>query len=586
MANSKRIQFFKGTKVEYDRLTKADSTKKPFIENGIYFCTDRKTIMTQGLEFGGFDTTIFDGVVMNLKVKNGVLTYDTVVAGQTVHERTNLTLVTNTDNSINVEHNTDGGVNVSVKVQTVNSGEDGLKLGNNGLYVDLAKTNKKIADETSTRETVIQGMSLASTGGTGKYITTIAQTNGKVTATSADLTATAVNYDKTGDKIIANATDVSAAIKELDVRLANVPGYKVVKLTEEQINTLPDHANVKEAYEVVSVANEDKARLETRTGEVIKIYKDSALESIAYVKDNGKEKGTEGYKEGQFLKYVYTLANGKKETVYVDMSELVDQAEVENGIQAINGKLSVKIDGTGEDFLTVGTDGVKLSGVQTAIDTAKNEVIGGASTGYNTLKGLEDKLKDEAGKIVVLNGDVNTEGSVANAVNKAKDTLQNSINSVQQTANNNATAIQGINTELSKANAIEVKGISDITVTPSTGGSDNHKIFTVSGASLVTKTEYNKLNILAGTGIGVSGDKATGYTISNIASKNDTKVANKYVTSVSQTNGVITVEREQPDAKEIKYTKAKATSSITSTTVQGALEEIDENLQWMDAGNF
>ena len=36
MANSKRIQFFKGTKVEYDRLTKADSTKKSFIENGIY----------------------------------------------------------------------------------------------------------------------------------------------------------------------------------------------------------------------------------------------------------------------------------------------------------------------------------------------------------------------------------------------------------------------------------------------------------------------------------------------------------------------------------------------------------------------
>lgn len=40
----------------------------------------------------------------------------------------------------------------------------------------------------------------------------------------------------------------------------------------------------------MSVANEDKARLETHTGEVIKIYKDSALESIAYVKDNGKER--------------------------------------------------------------------------------------------------------------------------------------------------------------------------------------------------------------------------------------------------------------------------------------------------------
>ena len=572
------VKFYRGPLSKYDQANMLD---------GVFFATDTGTIHVNGTTYGGFNKELMDGVITSVDVEGQKLIIKGLKNG--AEESTEIPLLKAGDNSI-VLGNIQGdagldGSTIKVNVQEIGD-VDGLKLGDHGLYVDLTKTGAKIDKEISDRTTAINSLNATEQGGAGKFIQSVKEDKGIITAVAADLTATAVNYDKTGDKIIANATDVSAAIKELDVRLANVPGYKVVKLTEEQINTLPDHANVKEAYEVVSVANEDKARLETRTGEVIKIYKDSALESIAYVKDNGKEKGTEGYKEGQFLKYVYTLANGKKETVYVDMSELVDQAEVENGIQAINGKLSVKIDGTGEDFLTVGTDGVKLSGVQTAIDTAKNEVIGGASTGYNTLKGLEDKLKDEAGKIVVLNGDVNTEGSVANAVNKAKDTLQNSINSVQQTANNNATAIQGINTELSKANAIEVKGISDITVTPSTGGSDNHKIFTVSGASLVTKTEYNKLNILAGTGIGVSGDKATGYTISNIASKNDTKVANKYVTSVSQTNGVITVEREQPDAKEIKYTKAKATSSITSTTVQGALEEIDENLQWMDAGNF
>ena len=572
------VKFYRGPLSKYDQANMLE---------GVFFATDTGTIHVNGTTYGGFNKELMDGVITSVDVEGQKLIIKGLKNG--AEESTEIPLLKAGDNSI-VLGNIQGdagldGSTIKVNVQEIGD-VDGLKLGDHGLYVDLTKTGAKIDKEISDRTTAINSLNATEQGGAGKFIQSVKEDKGIITAVAADLTATAVNYDKTGDKIIANATDVSAAIKELDVRLANVPGYKVVKLTEEQINTLPDHANVKEAYEVVSVANEDKARLETRTGEVIKIYKDSALESIAYVKDNGKEKGTEGYKEGQFLKYVYTLANGKKETVYVDMSELVDQAEVENGIQAINGKLSVKIDGTGEDFLTVGTDGVKLSGVQTAIDTAKNEVIGGASTGYNTLKGLEDKLKDEAGKIVVLNGDVNTEGSVANAVNKAKDTLQNSINSVQQTANNNATAIQGINTELSKANAIEVKGISDITVTPSTGGSDNHKIFTVSGASLVTKTEYNKLNILAGTGIGVSGDKATGYTISNIASKNDTKVANKYVTSVSQTNGVITVEREQPDAKEIKYTKAKATSSITSTTVQGALEEIDENLQWMDAGNF
>ena len=495
MASSKRIQFFKGTKVKYDELIN-DRNKESIIKNGIYFCTDRKTIMTDGLEYGGFDTTIFDGVVMNLKVENGVLTYDTVVKGQPQNKTTNLTLVTNTDNSINVVHNGDGGVDVSVKVQTVNAGEDGLKLGNNGLYVDLTKTNKKIDDETTARTTAIQGMSLASTGGTGKYITTIAQTNGKVTATAADLTATAVNYDKTGDKIIAKATDVSAAIKELDGKVAANKDaeltYQAVKLTPEEVTALGD-VNVKEAYKVVSVNKEDT---KTTVGDVIKIYKDSSLVSIDYTEVDDKNQ------KGQFLKYVYTLADGTEKTVYVDMSKLVDQAEVENGIQAINGKLSIKVaEGNETNFLTVDANGLKLSGVQ-------------------------------------------------DAINNAKDTLQNNINDVQQTVSNNATAIEGLNTEVTKANAIEVNGGTNIAV-ELTKGTNGHKIFTVS----------------------------------NTASNDDSKVANKYVTSVSQSNGVITVDRAQPDATEIKYTKTTK-SSIVGKTVHEALEEIDQDLQWIDAGTF
>jgi hypothetical protein len=37
----------------------------------------------------------------------------------------------------------------------------------------------------------------------------------------------------------------------------------------------------------------------------------------------------------------------------------------------------VKLDAASESFLTVGTNGVKLSGVQSAIDAAKEDVITG-----------------------------------------------------------------------------------------------------------------------------------------------------------------------------------------------------------------
>lgn len=580
MASSKRIQFFKGTKVRYDLLTTGDDDKKSIIENGIYFCTDRKTIMTGGLEYGGFDKSIFDGVVMNLKVENGVLTYDTVVAGQTEHRQTKLTLVTNKDNSINVEHNADGGVNVSVKVKTVNAGEDGIKLDTDGLYVDLTKTNKLIADETSARTTAIQGMSLASTGGTGKYITTIAQANGKVTATAADLTS--VNVKRTATSGVSGQVDMTGTTVEnalVDLAKAVDSTQKAAATYSIEKVTTGLGANVKEAYQLVQTVDGKKSYVNVQ----IPIYKDRSLKSVELTETN--DKGA----KGQFMKYTYNLDDETAEVVYVNVSKLLHESEFKNGLQVSDsGEVSIKLDANNEnEFLTVDDKGLKLSGVQTAIDTAKNEVIDGASAGYNTLKGLEDKLKDEAGKIVVLNGDVNTDGSVAKAVNDAITPLQQNITEVSTKANKNTTAIDGLKTELSKANAIEVNGISGITVTPTTGGSDNHKIFTVSGASLVTKTEYNKLNILSGNnGISVSGDKAQGYTISNTASNDDTKVANEYVTSVSQSNGVITVERAQPDAKEIKYTKAESTSSITSTTVHGALEEIDHDLQWIDAGTF
>lgn len=495
------VKFYRGPLSKYDRAHMLD---------GVFFATDTGTILVNGTTYGGFNKKLMDGVITSVDVEGQKLIIKGLKDGR--EESTEIPLLKAVDKSIvlgNIQG--DGGLldGSTIKVNVKEVGDnDGLKLGDDGLYVDLPKTNAKIDKEISDRTTAINSLNATEQGGAGKFIQSVKEDSGIITAVAADLTATAVNYDKTGDKVIAKATDVSAAIKELDVRLANVPGYKVVKLTEEQINTLPDHANVKEAYEVVSVANEDKARLETRTGEVIKIYKDSALESIAYVKDNGKEKGTEGYKEGQFLKYVYTLANGKEETVYVDMSELVDQAEVENGIQAINGKLSVKIDNTGEGFLTVSTDGVKLSGVEAAIATAKSEVIGGATT--VTLKGLEDKI-----------GELDTKVQKAHTVVKEKANGHITVNVTDSgdrthkvvtigendIASNTAlkaevTRAKGEEQKLSgKINDIEsavagkfkVKGGEHIKVDDNPNGEGNIRQITITAVDLATSTELRAL---------------------------------------------------------------------------------------------
>ena len=442
------VKFYRGPLSKYDQAHMLD---------GVFFATDTGTIHVNGTTYGGFNKKLMDGVITSVDVEGQKLIIKGLQNGE--EKSTEIPLLKADDNSI-VLGNIQGevgsdGSTIKVNVKEVGD-NDGLKLGDDGLYVDLTKTNAKIDEEISDRTTAINSLNATEQGGAGKFIQSVKEDSGIITAVAADLTATAVNYDKTGDKIIAKATDVSAAIKELDGKVAANKDaeltYQAVKLTGKEVTALGD-VNVKEAYKVVSV---NKEGTKTTVGDLIKIYKDSALKSIAYVKDNGKKKGTEGYKEGQFLKYVYILANGTEETVYVDMSELVDQAEVENGIQAVDGKLSIKLaEGNEAGFLTVDANGLKLSGVQTAINTAKNAVQSNLDAEIARAQAAEKANKDaidaNAAAITKLNGDEATTGSVAKAVADAKAELLGDAAAEYNTLGKLEDKIQALDVKATKA---------------------------------------------------------------------------------------------------------------------------------------
>ncbi|MDY4183120.1 MAG: hypothetical protein SOX92_02340, partial [Candidatus Onthovivens sp.] len=232
-----------------------------------------------------------------------------------------------------------------------------------------------------------------------------------------------------------------------------------------------------EAYKVVSV---DKARKETTVGDIIKIYKDSSLKSIEYTEVNDKSK------KGQFLKYVYTLADGTEKTVYVDMSKLVDQAEVEKGIQAIDGKLSIKLaEGNEANFLTVDANGLKLSGVQTAIGNAQKAVQDNLDAEITRATQAEEANKTAIGvnaaAIAKLNGDKTTTGSVAKAVADAKAELLGDAATEYNTLGKLEDKIQALDVKATKAHT-EVVAKTDghvrVAVADSTDGT--HKVVTVS----------------------------------------------------------------------------------------------------------
>lgn len=79
--------------------------------------------------------------------------------------------------------------------------------------------------------------------------------------------------------------------------------------------------------------------------------------------------------ESKALTITFNTDSGK-ETITVDLSSLVDTYTAGNGIAIDKNDVSIKVDPTSEKFLSVDTAGVKISGVQSAIDAAKDAVVG------------------------------------------------------------------------------------------------------------------------------------------------------------------------------------------------------------------
>lgn len=217
----------------------------------------------------------------------------------------------------------------------------------NGADTVVGSVAKSIKD-------AIEALDADEVGGTGKVITTISEADGKISATAIDLTAgnVAATASEGDDSHVAvEGTTVAAQIeslaKSVKTAVAEAKSYSISAVSGDELSALG--ANVKEAYKLI---DEDGAK----AGDIIKIYKDSSLKSVAL--------------DGQTLNFTYILADGSESVVPVDISTFLAESEFKNGLEVVGGVVNVKVDAASEGFLTVGADGVKLSGVQDAIDGA------------------------------------------------------------------------------------------------------------------------------------------------------------------------------------------------------------------------
>lgn len=177
---------------------------------------------------------------------------------------------------------------------------------------------------------------------------TIKKLNGKLAVGTVPAAQVSVDNTTTG---IASTT-AQAAFQELKEAIDEVGGaaksYTIVKQTTGL------DSKVREQYKLKQIIGKN----ETFVGDTIQIYKDSSLKSVEL--------------KGQALEFTYILADGTESTVPVDVSTFLAESEFKKGLEVNNedGTVSVNVDTASESFLTVSEAGVKLSGVQNAINAA------------------------------------------------------------------------------------------------------------------------------------------------------------------------------------------------------------------------
>lgn len=160
-----------------------------------------------------------------------------------------------------------------------------------------------------------------------------------------------------------DSKELQDAIDAIQVPVTGVvSGDKVLSLTDKNIS-----ATITLTYDEdtssIKLVGKDGADL--GSVDATDFLVDGMLDDVSYDSANNT------------LTFTWNTAAGSK-TDTVQLSDILDPYSAANGITIDGTSIGLKLDTATEGFLTVGVDGLKLSGVQSAIDSAKAEAIADA----------------------------------------------------------------------------------------------------------------------------------------------------------------------------------------------------------------
>lgn len=221
----------------------------------------------------------------------------------------------------------------------------------------------------------------------------------------------------TADKVLTQTTD--GLLANLNLTWSNTDGLKLIGKGGAEIATVP----------------------------AADFVKDGMLENVE-LKVATAEDPIEEKTSGTFLVFTFNTDAGSK-VINLDVTSLIDVYTAGNGISVTGKVIAAKLDASTEAFLTVGADGIKLSGVQDAIDAAV-EAEETARTGADeVLQAAIDKVEASVG-LATDGSHVTTSGNYTSGAS----TVVGEIAALDAQVKTNADAIAA---ETSRATAEETR---------------------------------------------------------------------------------------------------------------------------------
>ena len=158
--------------------------------------------------------------------------------------------------------------------------------------------------------------------------------------------------------------------EDADTTYSVKEGEKILKLEGTEFSTVA-------ALKYVAAADEEPAKIQLLGIDNAVV---SEIDATPFIRD-GMLNDVEYDAETNTLTFTWNTEAGEKSDTVV-LSDIIEPYTAGNGLELTGNEFAVKVDTESEAFLTVGENGLKLTGIQDAIDAAKGAALTEVANNY------------------------------------------------------------------------------------------------------------------------------------------------------------------------------------------------------------